>query len=49
MHLKLKNKLFLMAFTKEFKIAKYVFSPMGIFSQRTILRIGFIQIDIFYD
>ena len=48
MHIKINNKLFLFAFRKDIKINKWIFKPNGIFSQRTIIRIPFFQIDIFY-
>ena len=49
MHIKIKNKLYLIAWNSKFEFKKFGFSMQGLFSYRKIYIIRFIQIDIFYD
>jgi hypothetical protein len=49
MHIKIKNKLYLFAWSKDFKFKKYQLAQRGLYSDRIILRIGFLQVDVFTD
>lgn|GEM_PF-6034147 len=43
------KNVILIGFSKQFRFYKTGFSMTGLYSYRTIIRIGFIQIDIFKD